>query len=279
MTSSAEIEGTIAAVAKLFATASDGNLYLRGRFVDYPLDLGFALQKGTLSHPYGERLSTSLQNIVWDLWNIGTLFDRLERTDRLATEGVLNEDLWRLYCNLDVEHFFIQLRSILDYAATCIAAVADRPRSVPDDSMNKLRNWIDRNPGNASRLGTDLVPIVRSHPRFPDIKDVRDDIVHRGGLTMVYGKPGESLLFQIHQSWRPILTAPKEVMTPEGLIDFRRYGALLFAEVLVFLEGLGAGLAQRLPVKHIALGDAQIKGPGWDVFLSWLASWRAPKAA
>lgn len=276
MTTLADVEATLAAVAQLFARASDGTLYLRGRFVDYPLDLGFALQKGSLSHPYAEQLSISLQNIVWDLWNIGTLFDRLDRTDGLATTGALGEDPWRLYCGLDIEHFFIELRSILDYAARCIAAVADRPGTVPGESMNELRNWLDRNPGNASRLGIDLVPIVHSHPRFPDIKDVRDEIVHRGGLTMLYGSPGEGLLFQVHQSWRPIVTAPEEAMTPEGLIDFRRYGSLLFAELLVFLERLGTGLAQRLPVKHIGLGDAQIKGPGWDVFLSWLASWRAP---
>jgi len=271
MTSSPDVQATIAAVSQLFRRASPGDLYLRGRFVDYPLDLGFALQNKNVSHPNAERLSTNLQNVVWDLWNIGTLFDRLDSTDGQATGGALDEDLWRLYCGLDIEHFFIELRSILDYAAGCIAAVADR--AVPDDSMNKLRNWLDRNPGNASRLGTDLVPIVRSHPRFPDVKDVRDEIVHFGGLTMLYSKPGEGLLFQVHQRWRPVVTAPGGAMTPEGLVDFRLYGSLLFAEILVFLEGLGGGLAQRLPVKHVGLGEAQIGGPGWEVFLAWLNSW------
>ena len=109
-------------VRRLFARRRDGSLHLRGAFVNYPISLGHALQQKEMVQAGGAQVSAGLQNIVWDLWNIGTLIERLEWTDKLAIAGTLDKGLWNRYCSLDIEHFHVEARSLLDYAASRIAA-------------------------------------------------------------------------------------------------------------------------------------------------------------
>lgn len=256
-------------VRGLFARRPDGSLYRRGAFVNYSISVGPALQQNEMVQAGAARVSDSLQNIVWDLWNIGTLIERLEWTDKLAIAGALDQGLWNRYCSLDIEHFHVEARSLLDYAASCIAAISKQPGTAPATSLNGLLSWINKNPGNTARLGPDLAALVKSLPGFPDLRAVRDEIIHRGGLTLVFGRPGEGLVFQVHKGFARVLN-PRSGTVESGLVDFRSYSALLVADILLFLERLAALLWEKMPVKKIGIGDAQLSGPGWDVFLSWL---------
>jgi hypothetical protein len=255
-------------IPELFAGSGSG-LHLRGAFVNYPIDLGFALRQGQVASDEAKRISDALRHIVWDIWNVGTLLERLEWADGIAATDSLEEGLWNRYCSLDIEHFHIEIRSILDYAATCISAVARSRGTAPPDSMSKLLNWLQTNPGNVKRLGADLAVLVPSLPAFVEIRDVRDGTVHRGALTMLYGKPSAGLIFQVHQRFTAMLK-PRFGVVDDGLINFRRYDSQLFAEVLLFLDGLMPLLWDRIPVKHVGLGDAVFWGPGLNVLFLWL---------
>ncbi len=263
---------TLTEVRRLFSRSPVGSLYMRGRFLDYHASLGSVLSHQKASGIRLQKLSEALSHIVWDLWNLGTLLQRLEMTDRQGADGSLNEGLWRMYCGLDIEHFHVELRSLFDYAATSISLVADRTGGVPPDSLNSILKWLDKNPGNRKRLGEDLTQLAKSVPRFVDIRKVRDDIVHRGGYTLVFGKPGSGLFFQVNQGFKPLIN-PGLWASDGQVVDFRRYASLIFAETLLFIERLGDILWKREPVAKIGNGDSRLIGLGWDVFLDWLNLW------
>jgi hypothetical protein len=143
--------------------------------------------------------------------------------------------------------------------------------------MNDLLTWMGKNLGNRRRMGEELAALLDSIPWFPNTREVRDETVHRGGHTLVFDNPGTGILFQVYsrffrQKIEPI-TEPRD----NNIIDFRRYGSLLIAELLIFLEKLAEILRSRVPAKHFGIGDSRMVSPGWDVFLDWLSDWDAAK--
>lgn len=170
--------------------------------------------------------------------------------------------------SLDIELFYVQIRSILDYAAVCIGEAPDRPKNVPR-GMHDLTQFI-RQPGNRARLGTDLVDVIEALAYLPDIRDARDAAAHRGALTLVYGEPADGLWFQVNaRNFFPIVKPPDEA-SRGNLVNFRLYGSFLMADTLVFLDRVAATLEKRLHVSSI--GKARV-GPGLDVLIAWLAAW------
>ncbi|MFQ5850820.1 MAG: hypothetical protein ACE5JU_09560 [Candidatus Binatia bacterium] len=264
----------LAKVRELFIRDKDNILVLRGSFVNYSTDLSLTIRMGRKVAGGGRKVAINLQHIIWDLWNIGALFERLENTTHLASLKRLNVEVWRKYIGLDIEHFHIELRSVLDYTAACISATADRKNCVPPNSINDIINWLKRNPGNRTRLGEELAVLVESVPSFPDIKQVRDAIVHRGGQTLVFGSPNDGILFQAYENFTQII-APSVFVSDGSIIDFRRYGSLLFSELLFFLEQLAETLRKRIPADHFGIGDAHLSSLGWEVFYNWLNQWEA----
>jgi len=275
-----ESPSAVIEVKVLFHSDPDHGSYLRGSFVNYSGDLPIAMNRGRVASTAAARIAQALNHIVWDLWNLGALIARLEWTDEIAQKGDLDVEVWRHFCSLDIEHFHIELRSVLDYAAMCIAASANQLGTVPQDSMNDLLKWLQKNPGNLARLGEDLAALLDNNlPSFPDIKKIRDEIVHRGGNTLVFEKPGAGILYQVHSRFLTALIRPIVGIADGNVIDFRRYGSLLLAQLLLFLERLADTLRLRIPVNHFGIGDARMGGIGWDIFLKWLSTWDSEKAA
>lgn len=274
-----ESPSAVVEVKALFHHDPDGGWYLRGSFVNYSADLPIAMNRRRVASTSAAPIAQALNHIVWDLWNLGSLIARLEWTDEIAQRGELDVEVWRHFCSVDIEHFHIELRSVLDYAAMCIAGSANQPGTVPQDSMNDLLKWLQKKPGNRTRLGDDLAALLDNLPSFPDIKEIRDEIVHRGGHTLVFERPGAGILYQVHSRFFTALIRPLVGIADGNVIDFRRYGTLLLAQLLLFLERLADTLRGRIPVDHIGIGDARMGGIGWDIFLKWLSTWDSEKAA
>lgn len=267
--------------AELIRADEQLGTYLRGTFVDYPINLRIGIQFGTIQDPRAPILVDNMTSISSDLWNLWTLLHRLERTTGEASHGSIEGGLWRAYCGLDVESFFTQLRSIADYAARCIRAVSAEPGVVPGESLNDLRNWLEKNPGNVKRLGEDLAEVVRGYPTFAKVRAVRDSTVHQGAYTLVFGGPNDGLQFQVFRTsaMTPIVDAPGEIVGPNNLVDFRRYAALLVAELLLFLQAMCVVLAIRLPAAHVGVGEGKMTGAGLGVVAEWMRLWSGPTAA
>jgi hypothetical protein len=271
------MESTSVIKAKfLFQCDQPGDVwYFRGSFVNYTNDLRHAVSAGQVASSSTARIVQALNHITWDLWNIGTLIARLDWTDEAAQKGEVEIEVWRQFCSLDIEHFHLELRSVLDYAAMCIAACATRSGTVPQDSMNDLLKWLKKNPSNRKRLGEDLAALLEDVPSFPDIKEIRDEIVHRGGHTLVFERPGAGILYQVYNCYFLAVIKPVGGSAEGNVVDFRRYGSLLLAELLLFLEKLGDTLHARVPVQHIGIGDARMSGIGFETFIKWLAAWES----
>ena len=257
---------TLAEAEALFLQR-DGGWYLHGSF---PNLVASASTLGTIP---GNDVARAMNHMFWDIRTINSLFHRLEWTTQTARLGRIPAEMWRTYAALDVEHFWIQIRSILDYAAAATAAAAARPGNVPSSSMNQLVNWLAKKPSNRDRLGADLAAAVESLPDLPLIKGVRDAVVHHGGLTLVFGEPTEGLRVQVYRgNWNPLLKLTDE---PTTMVDFRQLASLLLANELLFLERLAVVITHRLNIKSI--GPATI-GPGFDILLQWLKSAQQPAA-
>src|SRR5262249_46711722 len=113
-------------------------LYLHGPFVDYSTTL-YALRARDRLRGAIKEVHSYLESIVQDIWNIGSLIERLEWMVQLTAAGQLTEDSWRMFAALDIEHFHIEVRSILDYAALSIRAVSGKKSGQLPDSFRKLR--------------------------------------------------------------------------------------------------------------------------------------------
>jgi len=257
---------------RLFHKDDEGKLVLQGEFVDYSVDSSLGVQTGQATACGAAVIAQNLQYITWDLVNLGLILQRMEWLTSLASDGHLDEGKWRRFLSLDIEHFFIEIRSILDYAAPCISAAADQLGCVPPNSFNDIRNWLDKNPGNYKRLGADLVSLVESASFFPELKQVRDTIVHRGGLTLVFGKPQDGIRFQVHKGFNPLVITRSDAHN-SNVVDFRLYGSLLLENLLVFVEQLAQALAHRVPVQHYGVGSARLLVGGWEVVLEWFDRW------
>jgi hypothetical protein len=125
-----ESPSAVAQVKALLQRDAHGECYVRGSFVNYSTDLAIAINQEVVGSTSAPQIAQAFHDIIWDLWNVVSLIARLEWTDELAQKGELSVELWRQFCSLDIEHFHVELRSILDYAAVCIVASAEKPGSV-----------------------------------------------------------------------------------------------------------------------------------------------------
>jgi hypothetical protein len=86
---------------------------------------------------------------------------------------------------------------------------------------------------------------------WPPVKQVRDILTHREHQKIAFGGAGSGVLFQLYVPGSPGLQP--RVIDPHFLwkggnnvADFRLYSASVVAELLVFLDELGAVLADIL---------------------------------
>jgi hypothetical protein len=228
------LRATLASIQK-----DKDDYYLTCNLFDAHFHLGYHLMHGgkNLQHTYD-----AVSNINQDIWNICTLVHRMEWLRNMAVQAQWEENnpfLWGLYASLDIEHFYVELRSILDYTAIALKGLAQKPQQVKGDSIEKLSNWLKKNPANVGRLGEEASSIVRSASWYPDIRAVRNNIVHRGSHTLVFSSPSTGILFQVFlDDWTKEID--KEVlMFNENVVDFELYAGLYFAKTFVLIEQLG----------------------------------------
>ena len=128
-----EVQDTLRKASDLVTNDEHGS-YWAGQFVDMSIQVKIAL-----SHNHKLlKIHQALENIHEDVWNVGTLVHRLEWLRDLAIHNQLDIVKWTLFARLDIEYFHVELRSILDYVASILGTIAQKPKQVPSDSFHKL---------------------------------------------------------------------------------------------------------------------------------------------
>ncbi len=177
--------------------------------------------------------------------------------------------MWLPYASVDIEHFHIEHRSIMDYVAELVAHIANKYGKVPE-TYRKLMNWVSK-AGNRNRLGEDLAMVVESARWFPDLRGIRDSLIHRGGFTLVFGSPRDGILFQVLKDHVKNLIDHKFLMFNENVVYFDRYAAIYLARLFVFLELLAETIYQRHEFNSIG-HSASCSSPGFYTVVGWMNS-------
>jgi len=157
---------------------------------------------------------------------------------------------WMNFAQLDVELFFMKIRSIFDYIAIVLCRISDS-RKIPRKrrkSFNKLRNWlIDPNEGknNTKKWDQELANLVISVNWFDDMKNIRDSIFHEGGYTLVFPDK-EKILFQVYKGHKKQISIP-EIMYNNNVVDFELFAGLYFGYLTAFLENFAINVEKKLP--------------------------------
>lgn len=265
MAKEADISNTLKE-ALSFLHSDEHGTYWQGQFQD----MGVHLHVASFDHGKLVPVAQEIRNVQQDIWNTCTLIQRLEWLRNLAIKGQVGDFIWMQFASLDIEHFHVELRSILDYVANILVNLAEEPGQVRKRSFRKLYQWLDENPGNKDRLGKEASELVLSASWYSGLRGIRDAIQHQGAFTLVFGSPGDGILFQVHKSgFQRLVKSNDALMWNENVVDFQLYAGLYFAKTLVFLERLGNFLASRIP-KQSKHKDARDYYSGLAILRDWM---------
>jgi hypothetical protein len=212
-----------------------------------PIKIKFGQAKSIKNIP---PIGSFLQFIEHNYFDLITITNRLAWQKQLAIKKKLSMGNWMSFAQLDVELFFMKIRSIFDYVFFTLCRISDCKKipSKKRKSFNTLRNWLtDPNEGkkNAKNWDADLAKLVLSVDWFDLMKSVRDSIFHEGGYTLVF-YDADRILFQVYSGYKNKISIP-EVMYNENVVDFELFAGLYFGYLIAFLEDFAINVEKRLP--------------------------------
>lgn len=163
--------------------------------------------------------------------------------DRRAA-GELDDITWMYFCASDILTFYTVMRSLFDEVSAIAARVSKKKGVVPDKDFHRLREWTKKNVRSDEALGRLLAESIRGCDWFNELRDIRDDLVHRSARTIVFLERNR-VLFQVHVGLSPRIFIPS-VMFNANVVDFPSYSALLMARTATFLEQFARAPARSL---------------------------------
>ena len=245
--SPASHSAVLAEALALFHNTNHG-LVLKCRLFDLELSLRLA----------GFSTGGNINDITQDIWNMCSLLLRLRWTREQAKQGALNTEIWRIFSQLDIENFLVQTRSSMDSAAHLIHETLPKGKQLPI-SFRKLKDSIAK---HQKKIPSDLAQLISQTQWFDLMREARDSLVHKGGLTLVFGDPQDELCAQIYgQKFEGVLIHPA-LMHSENILYFDRYASLLMANLLVFFDRFAATIARANNVQ--LLHGSASRSPGFD---------------
>lgn len=239
-----------------------------GEFISLTSDIHLSSYENRLF----SRTYSLILKIVHDIGNIGVIIERLEWMRQKSCEDEYLHYKWASFAGTDIEHFFVELRSIMDYVAEIIVCTARHPEQLPkkeskSPSFERIKNWaVDNNEQSAKILGKDITNVIISAEWFQCIRSIRDELVHNGGFTLVFMEPNEGILFQVHKRFKNLVNH-ELMMYNDNIAYFDRFVAIYFSHLLLFLERLAKAIRSILKPKHI---DCNARGGCSEVVVGWM---------
>ncbi|TYB30580.1 MAG: hypothetical protein FXF47_08475 [Candidatus Mcinerneyibacterium aminivorans] len=259
---------------------SEGDNYRKVEFVGSILSLFSPIQKEKLNVLY-ENKPYLLSSITHDFWNLGNVLHRLE-WQKEKLKDVEPVGLWYTYASMDIEYFYTVFRSLCDYFAELIASCYSGTPNIPnsrEESFYKLLVWVHR---KKDKLDKDFLKIFKQanllkgeneiyRTWFGHIREIRDDIIHRGANSIIYGEPNEGILFQIKKRDfnNTISALPHIKYNDNGIIYFDRYASLQISSLLNFTEYLA-----RYIIKKYDLKETETRCSSFDVVYKWMSEFK-----
>lgn len=192
-----------------------------------------------------------LQYIFQDLNALIMIAKKLDWQKELRIKGKLTDEIFSDFAQLDIDLFFMKIRSIFDYVTMVLSKIADKPSLItgkPSQRFTKMRTWLTREKSgndNRKKLGEDLADLVLSVYWFDDLKDVRDSIQHKGSFSLIFSDK-KRILFQVTKCSEKLKSIP-EIMYNDNVLDFEKFAGLYFGYLIAFLEDFAVKVEQRLP--------------------------------
>lgn len=214
----AEVRGQIA-LAALFADPSLENSRLRH------LNRALSYASGRLIEPFGH------------LRLLDFLMQYFATTSDPEGQG------WRFMVGLLIKDFHSDLSSLMD----SIAPIAiGSEGSVKSDQMIKLPGFADIQAGTQRSYRNAFSPALLStidstESWWPEVKKVRNILLHQEHTRLVFGTPSDGVLFNLVPDQANLhLTIPDFAFAGNPhVIVFKKYAAYVLAEILVLLDRLG----------------------------------------
>jgi len=203
-----------------------------------------------------QRLRQNHKYITDDLGNILTILLRMNWMKNSVRMGTCPNNLWREFTSLDVHFFFVEFRSIFDYIAQLIAEIADSPKETKNwgKSFHGLSKKVSpKNPNyeaNEKKLGTKQTELVRKGKWHSEIKEVRENLTHRGSEAIIFGSAEDPILFQLYSGppHAAVNVPPMFMWDGKSIIDFELFSSYYLAKLLLFLEEFGDYLYSKVPI-------------------------------
>jgi hypothetical protein len=200
----------------------------------------------------------------WDLLTIVLKLDWM-RSRRDAKE--LDPMVWMLFAANDVNSFLMNVRSLFDHLAKVIRIVSGRQTP---QSFNDLRNWVAKDTHDPSRvLDERLIRLISDCDWFEDLRDLRDDILHRAAETTVFPEL-PYLGIQIHKGITDRLIAEPGLLDPENanVAIFERFAIAALSRLHVLLEEVSSVVMELLAIPDAGDGARSFHG-GLGVIHQW----------
>jgi len=213
-------------------------------------------------------------HITNNLWNICYLVQRLEFTRTASLSNNNLEKLWHAYAGLDIEHLYIEFISLCNYFASLIWGCFDEIPNNKSDSFYKLLIWIYKNP---EKTDPDLLDIIKKadlYKRkdnlykswFGHMREIRDNINHRGAKASIFGSPKDGFLFQIFsESLKKSIPALPHIKFNDNVVFFDKYFSLQISNLFMFSEELAGIIMSKYKITHKGA-----RSSGFDTLYLWI---------
>jgi hypothetical protein len=162
------------------------------------------------------------------------------------------EDLsWNSFAGLLITDFHVDLSSSVDAIAP---VVVEATAGIKGKDKKKLPGFPDIQAATSRTYRTKLPETLRAEVDltdawWPAVKRVRDLLVHRQHLKIVFGSPSDGVLFQVFERSQPVITDPALLVeNATDVADFEEYSAVVFAHLLWFRHNLALRMAEHLGV-------------------------------
>ncbi|MBI3565576.1 MAG: hypothetical protein HY079_10305 [Elusimicrobia bacterium] len=193
-----------------------------------------------------------------------------------AKKEIKDEGLYRAFVALDIQHFHVALRTTLDHLARFITNLAPGPIREIDSFSGLYGSTIDpaKNARFKAALGPHLFNLVVRQTWFDAFTEIRNHIVHRTSMTLVFPDRSKGVLFQIYMAGlNPAVRWP-HLMFNKNIGHFEPYAALMTAKLLRAV-GSACEIAKRqLGSNPQWKNSTKWYSMGHGVFLNWLSQYQ-----
>lgn len=90
------------------------------------------------------------------------------------------------------------------------------------------------------------------------VKDVRNILLHREHERLVFGYPHDGILFQVYEGSISPKIIDGSLLWTQGhnVVDFELYSGFVVGELILFLDELSSGIAEKLEIRDEATPEA-----------------------